>query len=176
MSHANVSTSSSWKLESSSTTHVPASTVSAISLSGVCSLPASTTSTPAAANIAPSRRTVVVFPFVPVTPSTGLPGRSRQPSSISLQTGMPRERADSTRVGRVRADDAVDGRVRQRQHRQLPEEVVEPRVGELLQQTLQLVDRRLEDDDFVVAVEGRERVARRLRSQHADDAAQLWWK
>src|SRR5581483_6747069 len=92
-SHASVSTSSSWKLESSHTIHVPSPTVSATSLNGTCSLPASTASTPAEANIAPSSRTVVVLPFVPVMPMTGLPGRSRQPSSISLQTGMPRSRA-----------------------------------------------------------------------------------
>ncbi len=92
-SQRNSCTSSSAKLETSQTIHVPASTESATSLSGVCSLPARTADRPAASNIAPSSRTVVVFPFVPVTPRIGFPGSSRQPSSSSLQTGISRARA-----------------------------------------------------------------------------------
>src|SRR5579864_7063779 len=273
MSHANVSTSSSWKLDSSQTTHVPGSMQSAISLNGTCSLPASTASTPAAANIAPSSRTVVVFPFVPVTPSTGFPGRSRQPSSISLHTGMACARAaattgersgtpglfttsstpdstDSSSVPRristpvpaslpgsasgersltttstpraarasaaaspltaspstsarrgssfirayfapgtadprlpkdardlgvraVAAEDTVDGGVWQRKDRQLAEQVVEPRVGQLVQQPLELVHRGLEDDDLVEPVERPERGARRIGPEHGQHAAHL---
>src|SRR5581483_263705 len=276
MSHATVSTCSSWKLESSQTTHVPGSTVSATSVSGVCSLPASVAATPAAVNIAPSSRTVVVFPFVPVTPSSGLPGRSRQPSSISLQIGIPRvaaaaatgeragtpglfttrstpvstdsssvprwsstpvpaslpgsasaersltttstpraarasaadspltaspstrarrgsssirayfasetadprlpEDARDLRVPAVDADDPVDGRVGQRQDRQLAEQVVEPRVGQVVQQPLELVHRRLEDDDLVEPVERPERGARRIGPEHGQHAGHLWWK
>ena len=44
----------------------------------------------------PSSSLVVVLPFVPVTPRIGF-GRSREPSSTSLQTGIPRSRAATTR-------------------------------------------------------------------------------
>ena len=80
-------------------------------------LPATSTGDPAASRIAPSSAVVVVFPFVPVTPSSGF-GSSRAPSSISEITGMPRARARCDRggvSGHTRAlddePDAVEQRV-----------------------------------------------------------------
>ena len=65
--------------------------------------PATATSRPAARKIAPSSAVVVVFPFVPVTPTKRVPaGSSRKPSSTSDQTGTPRSRAAAT-SGRSRA-------------------------------------------------------------------------
>ena len=54
-----------------------------------------------APSIAPSSSVVVVLPFVPVTPTIGF-GSSRDASSISLQTGIPRSRAadDERRLAR----------------------------------------------------------------------------
>ena len=43
----------------------------------------------------PSSSLVVVLPFVPVTPTIGF-GSRREPSSTSLQTGIPRSRAAAT--------------------------------------------------------------------------------
>jgi hypothetical protein len=76
----------------------------------------------------------------------------------------------------VGTDDAVDRAIRERQHRQLAQQVVEPRIGKLGEQALELVHRGLEDDDLVEAVERAEGSAGRLRAQHTDDAAHLWWK
>ena len=81
---ANVSTSSSWKLETSQTIGPPGSTSPTSALNGRPTLPAT-----GAARMCPSSSLVVVFPFVPVTARSGLSGRSRNASSISLQTGMP---------------------------------------------------------------------------------------
>ena len=77
MSHANVCTSSSWKLESSQTTQAWGSIPSAASVRARPTLPATSTGRPAARMIAPSSSVVVVLPFVPVTPISGLP-RSRR--------------------------------------------------------------------------------------------------
>ena len=55
--------------------------------------PATVTCRPAARKIAPSSAVVVVFPFVPVTPTKREPGSSRKPSSTSDHTGTPRSRA-----------------------------------------------------------------------------------
>ena len=63
------------------------------SVSGVPTFPATATSRPAARKIAPSSSVVVVLPFVPVTPTNFEPGSSRNPSSTSDHTGMPRSRA-----------------------------------------------------------------------------------
>ena len=64
---------------------------------GVPTFPATSTSRPAARKIAPSSSTVVVFPFVPVTPITRVPSPScRQPISTSDHTGTPHSRAAST--------------------------------------------------------------------------------
>src|SRR5581483_9909668 len=92
-SHANSCTSSSWKLESSQTTLTPGAIASATVVRGRPTLPATSTSRPAARKIAPRSSVVVVLPFVPVTPTTGLPGSRRYPSSTSLHTGTPRARA-----------------------------------------------------------------------------------
>jgi len=74
-------------------------------------------------------------------------------------------------VAVARADDDVDGSVRERQHRQLAEQVVEARIGELCEQALQLVHGRLQDDDLVEAVEAVQRTARSRGAEHAHDAA-----
>jgi hypothetical protein len=79
-------------------------------------------------------------------------------------------------VADVGADDAVDGSVRERQHRQLAEQVVEARVGELREQALELVHGRLQDDDLVEAVEAVQRAAGGRGAEHAHDAAHAWWK
>ena len=89
------STSSSWKDDSSHTIQLSAGTEPTSEVRGRPMLPATSTGVPAARNIAPRSSDVVVFPFVPVTPSTGF-GSSRAPSSISLQTGMARVRAPAT--------------------------------------------------------------------------------
>ncbi len=85
-------TSSSWKDDSSQITQSACSTA----VSGAPTFPATATSRPAARNIAPISSVVVVLPFVPVTPTSGRSGWSRQPSSTSDQTGMPRARAAAT--------------------------------------------------------------------------------
>ena len=66
----------------------------------------------------------------------------------------------------IGADEQVDGRVRQRQHRQAAEHVVEPRVGELCDEPLELVGRRVEHDDLVEGVELSDRPARRVDAEH----------
>jgi hypothetical protein len=76
----------------------------------------------------------------------------------------------------VGADDAVDRRIRERQHRQLAQEVVEARVGQLCEQALELVHRGLEDEDLVEAVEAGEGAPRGVRSEYGDDAAHFWLK
>ena len=58
--------SSSWKLESSQTIHSSGSASPTSSLSAVPTFPAVR-----APSIAPSSSVVVVFPFVPVTPTIG---------------------------------------------------------------------------------------------------------
>src|SRR5688500_15442689 len=88
--------SSSWKLESSQTIHASSARAPSSPVSGRPTFPATATGRSAARKIAPSSSLVVVFPFVPVTPSTGL-GSSREPSSTSLQIVSPRRRAAATR-------------------------------------------------------------------------------
>ena len=83
-------TSSSWKLDTSHTTTSPGSIRPSRSDSARPTLPAT-----GAPSITPRSSLVVVFPFVPVTPTIGFPS-SREPSSISLQTGIPRARAAAT--------------------------------------------------------------------------------
>src|SRR5579862_2109909 len=85
--------SSSWKLDSSQTTAVSGPLDSATSVSGRPTFPATATSRPAARKIAPRSSVVVVFPFVPVTPTNWLPLSRRYPSSTSLQIGSARARA-----------------------------------------------------------------------------------
>jgi hypothetical protein len=68
---------------------------------------------PAARNIAPSSSVVVVFPFVPVTATNGRGASSRKPSSISLQTGMPRLRDERLLGGHAGALDQQPGAVEQ---------------------------------------------------------------
>ena len=58
-------------------------------------LPATSTFQPAVSSIAPRSALVVVLPFVPVTPISGLDS-SRDPSSISETIGMPRALAAAT--------------------------------------------------------------------------------
>ena len=91
---SSVSTSSSWNDESSQTTHASGGAEPTSDVSGRPTFPATSTGLPAARNTAPRSSVVVVLPFVPVTPRIGF-GRSRAPSSISLQTGTPRVRARS---------------------------------------------------------------------------------
>jgi hypothetical protein len=79
-------------------------------------------------------------------------------------------------VAAVGADDDVDGSVRERQHRQLAEQVVEARVGELCEQALELVNRGLEDDDLGEAVEAVQRAACGVRAEYRDDAVHFWLK
>ena len=79
--------SSSWKLETSQTTTSPGLTLPSSSVSARPTFPAT-----GARSIAPSSSLVVVFPFVPVT-ATIVVASSREPSSTSLQTGIPRVRA-----------------------------------------------------------------------------------
>jgi hypothetical protein len=76
----------------------------------------------------------------------------------------------------VRPDDAVDRAVRKRQHRQLSQQVVEARVGELGEQALELVHGRLEDDDLGEAVEAVQRATRCVRPEYRDDAVHFWLK
>jgi hypothetical protein len=76
----------------------------------------------------------------------------------------------------VAADDGVDGAIGERQHRQLAQQVVESRVGELDEQPLELVHGRLEDDDLREAVEALQRATRGLRPEHRHDADHFWWK
>ena len=70
------------------------------STKGSPTLPAATARAPVAISIASSICTVVVLPFVPVTPSQGTSGlRSRQASSTSPHTGSPgRRRGDQQRL------------------------------------------------------------------------------
>ena len=88
--------SSSWKLDASTTTHEPGSTAPSSSESATPTLPAT-----GAPSIAPSSSLVVVLPFVPVTATSGF-SRMREPSSSSLQTGIPAEArlGDEDRLGR----------------------------------------------------------------------------
>ena len=82
--------SSSWKLDSSQTIQSSAGTSSTSSVSARPTFPAT-----GAPSMTPRSSLVVVFPFVPVTPSNGF-GSRRAPSSTSLQTGTPRSRAAVT--------------------------------------------------------------------------------
>src|SRR5262245_267551 len=88
--------SSSWKLESSQTTHASSSSEPSRPVSGRPTFPATATGRPAARKISPRSSLVVVLPFVPVTPISGL-ARRREPSSTSLQIVTPRARAAATR-------------------------------------------------------------------------------
>ena len=99
MSGANASESSAWKLDTSQTMVVASSSCPTSDASGVPTFPASATGSPASRQIAPSSSVVVVLPFVPVT-ATKRFGSSRQASSSSPSTGMPRSRAA-----------AIDGRL-----------------------------------------------------------------
>ena len=87
--------SSSWKLESSHTTHASGSERPGSSLSARPTLPATSTSRPCSRSIAPISSVVVVLPFVPVTPTIGF-GSIRAASSTSLHTGTPAARAAAT--------------------------------------------------------------------------------
>src|SRR5581483_9852896 len=83
--------SSSWKLESSQTTHASGGASTADSARPT--LPAT-----GARSIAPSSSDVVVLPLVPVTPTSGF-GSSRPASSTSLQTGTLAARASGCSAG-----------------------------------------------------------------------------
>jgi hypothetical protein len=74
------------------------------------------------------------------------------------------------------ADDGVDGAIRKRQHGQFAQQVVEARVGELGEQTFELVYGGLEDEDLVEAVEARQRAPRGIGPEHRHDAAHFWLK
>ena len=87
-SGANAVESSSWKLDASQTTVAAGSMAPARELTGVPTLPATATGTPAARCIAPISSTVVVFPLVPVTAMNSF-GTSRHPSSSSPMTSSP---------------------------------------------------------------------------------------
>ena len=102
--------SSSWKLDSSQTIQRPSSSSS---VSARPMFPAT-----GAPSISPRSAVVVVFPFVPVTPRIGVES-SRPPSSISLQTGMPRSRAAVTRGASGRHPRALDQDVDSLQQRGL---------------------------------------------------------
>ena len=87
-------TSSSWKDDSSQTTQrarVGGRRAPVERRGRRC--PATSTGRPAARKIAPSSSVVVVLPFVPVTPRSGVRRAGAKPSSTSLQTGIPRARA-----------------------------------------------------------------------------------
>jgi hypothetical protein len=76
----------------------------------------------------------------------------------------------------VAADHGVDGAIRERQHRQFAEQVVEARVCELGEQALELVHRWFEDEDLVEPVEARQRAPRGVGSEHRNDAGHFWLK
>ena len=82
-----LSTSSSWKHESSQTIHSSAGTSPTSSLSAVPTFPAVPPPRP---NIAPSSSVVVVLPFVPVTPTTGF---GQQPRRRARSRSRPASRA-----------------------------------------------------------------------------------
>ena len=67
----NVSMSSSWKLDSSATTHASGSIRPGSSVRARPTLPATSTDSPPARSIAPISSVVVVLPLVPVTPTNG---------------------------------------------------------------------------------------------------------
>ena len=92
MSGAKPAASSAWKLDTSQTIVASASTAPTSADSGVPTLPATATGSPAARQIAPSSSTVVVLPLVPVTATKRL-GSRRQASSSSPTTGRPSSRA-----------------------------------------------------------------------------------
>ncbi len=92
MSGASSTASSAWKLDTSHTIVAAGSTSPTSADSGVPTLPATATGSPAARQIAPSSSTVVVLPLVPVTATKRL-GSSRQASSSSPTTGTPSSRA-----------------------------------------------------------------------------------
>ena len=82
---------SSWKLEISATATESSSASPTTEVMGRPTLPHGTHRSPAARKIAPSMATVVVFPFVPVTATSGA-RRSRQPSSASPTIALPARR------------------------------------------------------------------------------------
>ena len=83
---------SSWKLLTSATVNVDSVVDSASEISGVPILPPTTVEIPAHFRMCAISEVVVVLPFEPVM-AMRRPRRKRQASSISLQTGIPFERA-----------------------------------------------------------------------------------
>ena len=71
-----------------------------------------------APSIAPSSSVVVVFPFVPVTPTIGF-SSSREASSISDQTGIPRSARGCDERGLARHPRALDQHVDAVEQREL---------------------------------------------------------
>ena len=69
--------SSSWKLDSSHTIQASSATAPSRPVSGRPTFPATATGRPAARKISPRSSHVVVLPFVPVTPSSGLRQEAR---------------------------------------------------------------------------------------------------
>ena len=94
-SGAKASESSSWKLEHSQTTVASAATSPTSEARGVPTLPATATGSAAVRQTWPRSSVTVVLPFVPVT-ATKRFGISRQASSSSPTTGVPRSRAAAT--------------------------------------------------------------------------------
>ena len=84
--------SSSWNDDASQTTVAAGSRAPARAVSAVPTLPAAATGRPAARCIAATSSVVVVFPLEPVIAISGF-GSSRQPSSSSPRTTIPRARA-----------------------------------------------------------------------------------
>ena len=87
--------SSSWKLDASQMTVASASRSPTSEASGVPTLPATATGSPATRHTWPSSSATVVLPLVPVTATKRL-GSSRQASSSSPMTGTPRVSARLT--------------------------------------------------------------------------------
>ncbi len=86
---------SSWKLDSSSTFHIPSREVSTMAQTGVPMFPPTCAATPLAPRMWPIRLVVVVLPFDPVTAMV-LPFSSGAASSRSPITRAPRFRAASS--------------------------------------------------------------------------------
>ena len=101
--------SSSWKEEDSQTTVASASSSPTSEETGVPTLPATATGSPASRWTWPIHSVVVVLPFVPVTAMNSF-GSSRQASSSSPTTASPRARAARDDGARVRHAGALDER------------------------------------------------------------------
>ena len=113
--------SSSWKLESSQTIHSSGSTSPTSSLSAVPTFPAVR-----APSIAPSSSVVVVFPFVPVTPTIGFCRQRDGELDLAPDRDPALARGDDERrlAGHARAlDEHVDA-VEQREVGVVPERPV----------------------------------------------------